>query len=133
MSSNNTSKFLPFLENQVQQKAWGIFIFILAGMFEIGGGWLVWQTIRESQPAWYAVIGSFVLVGYGFIATLQPLDDFARVYAIYGAFFILLSILWGVVVDKFRPDVGDGVGTAIVITGALVMFFWPRPSTTPEV
>ena len=49
-----------------------------------------------------------------------------QVYAIYGAFFILLSYLWGWAVDGVRPDTGDWVGSGIAIGGGLVAFFWPR-------
>jgi len=27
--------------------------FILAGLFEIGGGYLVWLWLREGKPLWY--------------------------------------------------------------------------------
>ena len=53
-------------------------LFLAAGLAEIGGGWLVWQSVRENKPAWWAVAGGAVLVLYGFIPTLQPLDDFGR-------------------------------------------------------
>jgi drug/metabolite transporter superfamily protein YnfA len=101
-------------------------LFLLAGLAEIGGGWLVWQTIREKKEWYLALIGSLVLVGYGFIPCAQPVDNFGRVYAVYGGFFILLSYLWGWVVDKQPPDAGDLLGTAIAMTGVLVAFFWPR-------
>jgi hypothetical protein len=32
-------------------------IFILAGLAEIGGGWLVWQKIREHKPWYYLLAG----------------------------------------------------------------------------
>lgn len=50
---------------------------------QVGGGWLVWQTIRENKGWWMAVLGSLVLVGYGFIPTLQPTDSFGRIYGAY--------------------------------------------------
>ncbi|KAH7617230.1 putative UPF0060 membrane protein [Nannochloris sp. 'desiccata'] len=101
-------------------------LFIIAGLAEIGGGWLVWQTIRENK-AWYlAFSGCFVLVAYGFIPCAQPLDNFGRIYAVYGGFFILLSYLWGWAVDKQRPDTGDWVGTGIAMVGVLLALFWPR-------
>lgn len=31
--------------------ALSIFLFFVAGLFEIGGGWLVWQTLRNHK-AW---------------------------------------------------------------------------------
>jgi hypothetical protein len=32
-------------------------VFLLAGLAEIGGGWLVWQTVRNQKPWWYALAG----------------------------------------------------------------------------
>ena len=92
----------------------------------MGGGWLVWQTVRECKPWFFAFLGSIVLVAYGFIPTLQPMDTFGRIYAVYGGFFILLSYLWGWIFDGSKPDVGDWVGTGIAMVGVLVALFWPR-------
>ena len=64
-----------------------IFYFILAGLFEIGGGYLIWLWIREGKSIWYAVFGAVILVLYGIIPTLQP-ANFGRVYAAYGGIFI---------------------------------------------
>lgn len=57
-----------------------IALFLFAALAEVGGGWLVWQTIRENKAWWMAVLGALVLVGYGFIPTLQPTDSFGRIY-----------------------------------------------------
>lgn len=64
-----------------QQTAFGVFVYLLAGLCEIGGGWLVWQAVRSGKPWYWALGGSAVLVCYGFVATLQPVAAFARVYA----------------------------------------------------
>jgi drug/metabolite transporter superfamily protein YnfA len=94
---------------------------------EIGGGWLVWQFVRSGKPWWYLLCGCLVLCAYGFIPTLQPPEaSFSRVYVVYGGVFILLSYLWGWLVDGDRPDVGDWVGAGIAIAGVLVAWFWPR-------
>ncbi|EFN55243.1 hypothetical protein CHLNCDRAFT_23629 [Chlorella variabilis] len=103
-----------------------LFLFLAAGVAEIGGGWLVWQSIRLHKGWYLAVAGAAVLFVYGVIPCAQPMDNFGRVYAIYGAFFILLSYLWGWAVDGVRPDTGDWVGSGIAIGGGLVAFFWPR-------
>ena len=66
--------------------------FVLAGLFEIGGGYLIWLWIREGKPVLYAIIGAVILVLYGVIPTLQP-ANFGRVYAAYGGVFIVLSII----------------------------------------
>ncbi|HET8860435.1 hypothetical protein [Marivirga sp.] len=48
-----------------------ISIFILAGICEIGGGYLVWLTLKEEKPWWVGVLGAIILVGYGAVATWQ--------------------------------------------------------------
>lgn len=105
-------------------------VFILAGLFEIVGGWMVWIAIRGNSDGkkswWYALLGSLILVAYGFIPTLQPTDSFGRVYAVYGGFFIVLSFLFGWWLDGDKPDLGDAVGGAIALAGVLVILFWPR-------
>ena len=107
-------------------------IFFLTGLAEIGGGWLVWKAVRDDdennkKPYWWAVLGSAVLVVYGFLPTLQPvIDSFGRIYAAYGGFFIVLSLLWGWGLDGDKPDRGDIVGSLIALAGVCVLLFWPR-------
>jgi small multidrug resistance family-3 protein len=99
-------------------------IFFLSGVCEIGGGWLIWQTVREGRPAFWAATGSVILVAYGFVASTNPLTEFGRVYAVYGGIFILLSYVWGHFMDGFIPDKGDYVGMTFVTIGVLLMMFW---------
>ena len=101
-------------------------LFLLAGLTEIGGGWLVWQALREGKPWWWAACGSAVLVLYGFVPCLQPLSDFGRLYAVYGGVFIALSFLWGWGVDKMDVDKGDALGSVFCIVGVAIIMFWPR-------
>ena len=101
-------------------------LFLVAGLAEIGGGWLVWQAVREGKPWWWAAMGSVVLVAYGFIPTLQPLSDFGRLYAVYGGIFIGLSYGWGAMVDGMRLDKGDVLGSVLALAGICVALFWPR-------
>lgn len=67
-------------------------LFVLAGLCEIGGGYLIWLALRENRHWTYAAIGAVVIVLYGIIPTLQP-AHFGRVYAAYGGMFIVLSLL----------------------------------------
>ena len=102
-------------------------LFLLAALAEIGGGWLVWQCMRDAKPSWYALLGSLVLIAYGFIPTLQPLasDEFGRVYAVYGGLFIGCSFAWGRTVDGMQLDRGDIIGGAISAVGIAVVLLWP--------
>ena len=102
-----------------------VFLFLVAGLCEIGGGWLVWQWLREGRNFSWGLIGAFVLILYGIIPTLQ-FSHFGRVYAAYGGFFIVLSLLWGGMLDGDVPDRLDLVGGSISLFGVLVMMYWPR-------
>lgn len=102
-----------------------ILIFILAGLCEIGGGYLVWLWLREQKHWWYGLVGGLILILYGIVATLQP-ANFGRVYAAYGGIFIVLAILWGWKVDGFVPDKFDVIGGAIALLGMSVIMFAPR-------
>lgn len=80
-------------------------LFLVAGVCEIGGGYLVWLWLRESKSIWFGLIGGIVLVLHGVIPTFQPSAfNFGRVYAAYGGVFIILSLLWGLEVDHKTPD-----------------------------
>ena len=99
--------------------------FVLAGLCEIGGGYLVWLTLREGKSIWLAAMGAIVLILYGIIPTLQP-AHFGRVYATYGGIFIVLSILWGWKIDKIAPDRFDLIGGVIALCGVCIIMYWPR-------
>ncbi|HWL25654.1 MAG TPA: YnfA family protein [Ureibacillus sp.] len=101
-------------------------LFVLAGIAEIGGGYLIWQWLREDKSALLGLLGGIALVLYGIIATLQVFPTFGRVYAAYGGVFIVLSVLWGWGVDKKTPDLYDFVGAAICLVGVLVILLAPR-------
>jgi small multidrug resistance family-3 protein len=101
-------------------------LFVLAGLCEIGGGYLVWGWMREHKPLAWALVGALILAAYGVVAALQPISEFGRVYAAYGGVFIALSLAWGVLVDEFRPDRWDVLGALICVAGVVVMVAPPR-------
>ena len=102
-----------------------ILLFLVAGLAEIGGGWLIWQWLREGKSAWIGVAGAVILIIYGVLPTLQQEAAFGRVYAAYGGVFILLSLLWGWRVDGWQPDRFDLIGAGIAIVGVAVLL-WGR-------
>ena len=73
-----------------KEMIYSIFIFVLSGLCEIGGGYLIWLWLREGQSSWLGWIGGLVLVLYGVIATFQVFPTFGRVYAAYGGVFIIM-------------------------------------------
>jgi small multidrug resistance family-3 protein len=100
-------------------------LFALAGLMEIGGGYLVWLWLRESRAVWLGALGGLLLFLYGVIPTLQP-AHFGRVYAAYGGVFVILSLLWGWWIDGRAPDRFDVVGAALCLVGVTVIMYAPR-------
>lgn len=100
-----------------------LFYFIPAGIFEIGGGYLIWLWLREDRPMTFGLPGGIILFFYGVI----PTCTFGRVYAAYGGIFIVLSILCGWKVDQVKPDLYDIIGAAVALIGVLIIVYWPRP------
>jgi len=100
-------------------------LFIVAGLCEISGGWLMWQWLRSDKGSTWGLCGAAVLVLYGIVPTFQS-AYFGRVYAAYGGFFIVLSLLWGWGVDGNVPDRFDVCGAVISLLGVSVVMYWPR-------
>jgi len=103
-----------------------LFIFILAGLCEIGGGYLVWLCLKEDRPWWYGVCGGLILALYGIVATWQT-NNFGRVYATYGGIFIVMALIWAWKADNFKPDKYDVIGAAIALIGVCIIIYMPRP------
>lgn len=101
------------------------FLFIFAGLCEVGGGYLVWQAIRGGKPFYFSILGGIALILYGIIPTFQP-SHFGRVYAAYGGVFVVISLLWGWRFDNTKPDVADLVGASLCLLGVAIMMYWPR-------
>jgi len=100
-------------------------LYVLAGLCEIGGGYLMWLWFREGRPLGYAIVGAAILILYGIIPTFQ-IAHFGRVYAAYGGMFIVLSLLWGWAIDNFLPDRFDIIGAVICLIGMAVIMYAPR-------
>ena len=100
-------------------------LFVLAGLCEIGGGYLVWQWWRNGAPRIVGLLGAVVLFLYGIVPTYQP-AHFGRVYAAYGGVFVVLSIFWGWGIDGLPPDRYDLIGGAICLVGVFCIMYWPR-------
>lgn len=100
-------------------------LFLLAGLLEIGGGYLVWLWLREAQSVWLGALGGLVLFLYGVVPTLQP-AHFGRVYAAYGGVFVVLSLLWGWWAEGTVPDRFDLVGAGLCLLGVGILMYAPR-------
>ena len=113
------------MQNNSKNILTSVFLFFLAGLFEIGGGYLVWLWLREDFSWMLGAVGGFVLFLYGIVPTFQK-THFHRVYAAYGGVFIVMAMFWGWLIDGVRPDTFDIIGTIIAVIGVSVIFYYPR-------
>ena len=102
-----------------------LLFFFLAGVCEIGGGYLVWLWLREDMSWILGAIGGFILFLYGVVPTFQP-TYFHRIYATYGGVFIVMALLWGLIFEGAVPDIFDIVGAIVAIVGIMIIFYAPR-------
>jgi small multidrug resistance family-3 protein len=110
---------------KLNQVTISVLLFFAAGLCEIGGGYLVWLWLRDSFAWWVGAIGGLVLFLYGIIPTFQK-TTFHRIYAAYGGVFVVMSILWGWLIDGTPPDIYDVIGAIVVVSGVLVIYYYPR-------
>jgi small multidrug resistance family-3 protein len=93
-----------------------LFFFFLAGLSEIGGGYLVWLWLREDMSWILGAFGGFILFLYGIVPTFH----------IYGGIFIVMALLWGWIFQGVRPDLFDIIGSLVALIGVIVIFYAPR-------
>ena len=113
------------MQIKFRQVTGSLSLFFLAGLFEIGGGYLVWLWLRNDMSWVLGVFGGFVLFLYGVVPTLQR-SHFHRIYAAYGGIFIVMAVFWGWLIDGIKPDMYDMIGAVIAIVGVAVIFYMPR-------
>jgi small multidrug resistance family-3 protein len=102
-----------------------LLFFFIAGLCEIGGGYLVWLWLRDGMSWTLGALGGFVLFLYGVVPTFQP-SHFHRIYAAYGGIFIVMAIFWGWIFGGIAPDRFDILGSAISLVGVAIIFYMPR-------
>jgi len=102
-----------------------ISLFLVAGLAEIGGAYLIWQWVRAGKPTLWGFLGLAALFGYGLTQTLQVFN-FGRAFAAYGGVFIALATLWGWWIDGRVPDRWDWLGVGVCLTGMAIIVWAPR-------
>jgi small multidrug resistance family-3 protein len=102
-----------------------LFFFFIAGLCEIGGGYLVWLWLRDGMSWVLGAVGGFVLFLYGIVPTFQP-SHFHRIYAAYGGIFIVMAVFWGWIFEGIAPDTYDVIGTLITVAGVVIIYYIPR-------
>lgn len=102
-----------------------IIFFLISGLLEIGGGYLVWKYFKNNAPLWVCIAGFAVMCAYA-ISPIFHTINFGRAFAAYSGFFVLMSVLWGHYIDKTPVDMWDIIGTVVCLVGACIIVFAPR-------
>jgi small multidrug resistance family-3 protein len=108
-----------------------LLFFFIAGLCEIGGGYLVWLWLRDGMSWMLGALGGFVLFLYGVVPTFQP-SHFHRIYAAYGGIFIVMAVFWGWIFEGIAPGRFDVIGSAISLAGVAIIFYMPRKGEEGE-
>ena len=102
--------------------------YIGAAIAEIAGCFAFWAWLRVDKSALWVIPGLAALTLFAFLLTKVDSLFAGRAYAAYGGIYIAASLgfLW--VFEDVRPDAWDLIGTAILMIGAAVILFGPRPA-----
>lgn len=95
-----------------------------AALAEIGGCFAFWTWLRLGRSAWWALLGTALLVLFAWLLTLVDSAAAGRAFAAYGGVYVVASILWLWLAEGQRLDLRDVIGgaaclawTAIILLG----------------
>jgi len=104
-----------------------VLLFAITAAVELTGVWLLWRALRGGAGHAAGAAGAILLVAYGALVTVQPDRHFGRVLAAYGGAFVAGAMIWGVILDGFRPAKHDLIGATLCLLGMAVIMW--RPAT----
>jgi len=102
-------------------------LFALTAVAEILGCYLPWLWLKEGKSVWLLLPAALSLATFAWLLTLHPTAA-GRVYAAYGGVYICVAVLWLWAVDGIEPSWWDLAGSAVAVTGMLIIMFAPRPA-----
>ena len=102
-------------------------LFALTAVAEILGCYLPWLWLKEGKSTWLLLPAALSLATFAWLLTLHPTAA-GRVYAAYGGVYICVAVLWLWAVDGIKPSWWDLAGSAVAVTGMLIIMFAPRPA-----
>ncbi|OYQ42389.1 hypothetical protein CHU94_02850 [Rhodoferax sp. TH121] len=109
----------------MQQLLFTTGLYVLTAVAEIVGCYLPWLWLQQRASAWVLAPAALALALFVWLLTLHPAAA-GRVYAAYGGVYVATALAWLWLVDGIRPQWWDGVGVALMLTGAAVIVLAPR-------
>lgn len=101
-------------------------LYIATALAEIIGCYLPYWWLRQQGPAWLLLPAALSLAAFVYLLTLHPAAA-GRVYAAYGGVYVAVALVWLWAVDKVQPTLADALGVAVILLGAAIIVFAPRP------
>jgi small multidrug resistance family-3 protein len=89
------------MQNGSKKILTSIFLFFVSGLFEIGGGYLVWLWLREDFSWMLGAVGGFVLFLYGIVPTFQK-THFHSLRSLWWSLYCNVSVLG--LVDRWNKS-----------------------------
>lgn len=100
-------------------------LYFVTAVAEIAGCYLFYGVLRLGKPVWWVVPGVASLLVFAWLLSFHP-GPAGRVYAAYGAIYIVASLGWMWMMEGMAPDRWDLIGAGVCLTGAAVIYFAPR-------
>ena len=100
-------------------------LFVATAFAEIVGCYLPYLWLKGHAPLWVLVPAAVSLALFVWLLSLHPTAA-GRVYAAYGGVYVAVAILWLFLVDGVRPTLWDIAGSAVAVTGMLIIMLAPR-------
>ena len=100
--------------------------FLLAALGEISGCYAFWAWLRLDKSIFWIIPGILALMIFAFALTKVDASNAGRVYAVYGGFYILSSLLWLWLVEGVKPDKWDLLGDTFSLVGTIAILLSPH-------
>jgi len=96
-------------------------LLVLSALLEVGGDAGIRSGLQGRQAGF--LIGSLLLIAYGFVVNLSKLD-FGKLMGLYIAIFFVVSQVIAITVFKEKLHAPTLLGGALIIAGGCVLTFW---------
>jgi small multidrug resistance family-3 protein len=100
-------------------------LFFLTAIAELLGCYLPLLWLSGKGSVWLLAPAALSLAVFVWLLTIHPAAS-GRVYATYGAVYIVAALGWLWVIDGIKPSWSDWAGVSLALTGAAVIALGSR-------
>ncbi len=97
-----------------------------AAIAEIVGCFTFWEWVKSNKSIFWLIPGIFFLCLFAYLLTFIDENQAGRAYAVYGAIYIVFSLLWLWFIEGYQPTKFDVLGGFICLFGAWVIIMGKR-------